>query len=95
MGRPRVSDEEDGFQIGRVAASVLNKQSRTVGRGLGEGLTTPHLKKLITKCYKVEVESSSEKLKKKNTNHQMLIKFQQNRSKQEAIHHVLISTNLG
>jgi hypothetical protein len=34
MARPQVADGGDGFQIWRVAANVLNKQSRT---NLGDG----------------------------------------------------------
>jgi hypothetical protein len=30
----------------RVAANVLNKQSRTADKGLGEGLIAPHRKRL-------------------------------------------------
>jgi hypothetical protein len=45
MARCQVADGGDGFQIWRVHANVLNKQSRTDDRGgppawgLGEGLT--------------------------------------------------------
>jgi hypothetical protein len=50
MARPRVADRGDGLQIWRVAANILNKQSRTADSGwssslvgLGGGLTTlPH-----------------------------------------------------
>jgi hypothetical protein len=59
MARPQVANGGDGLQAWRVAANILNKQSRTAGRGgpsawrLGVGLTTPHLKnKLATKCHK-------------------------------------------
>jgi hypothetical protein len=44
-------DGVDGLQIWRVAANILNKQSRTADKGgppswgLGVGLTTPHRKK--------------------------------------------------
>jgi hypothetical protein len=31
--RPQVADGRDGFQLWRVAANVLNKQSRTADRG--------------------------------------------------------------
>jgi hypothetical protein len=50
MGRPQVADGGDGFQIWRVAANILNKQSRTADKGwspslgFGVGLTT-HRKK--------------------------------------------------
>jgi hypothetical protein len=43
----------NGLQIWRVAANILNKQSRTADKGgppawgLGEVLTTPHRKELI------------------------------------------------
>jgi hypothetical protein len=44
MARPQVADGRDGLQIWRVAANILNKQSRTAQRGghpawvLGVGL---------------------------------------------------------
>jgi hypothetical protein len=46
----------------RVAANILNKQSRRAdkgwssslgGGGLGEGLTSPHLKRKKTVCYEI------------------------------------------
>jgi hypothetical protein len=46
MARPRVADRGDGLQIWKVAANILNKQSRTADSGwssslgLGGGLTT-------------------------------------------------------
>jgi hypothetical protein len=59
MARPQVADGGDGLQIWKVAANILNKQSRTADRGgppakrLGVGLTTPRLKnKLVTKIHK-------------------------------------------
>jgi hypothetical protein len=58
MARPQVADGEDGLQIWRVAANILNKQSRTADKGwyswgLGVGLTTPQRKnKCVTKCKK-------------------------------------------
>jgi hypothetical protein len=33
MARLRIADGEDGLQIWRAAASILNKQSRTVDKG--------------------------------------------------------------
>jgi hypothetical protein len=33
MARPRVTDRGDGLQIWRVAANILNKQSRTADSG--------------------------------------------------------------
>jgi len=33
MARPRVADGGGGFKIWRVAANMLNKQSRTAERG--------------------------------------------------------------
>jgi hypothetical protein len=49
----------NGFQIGRLAANILNKQPWTANRGgppawgLGVGLTTPHRKKnLLRKLLK-------------------------------------------
>jgi nitrous oxidase accessory protein NosD len=33
MARPRVADRGDGLQIWRVAANILNKQSRTADSG--------------------------------------------------------------
>jgi hypothetical protein len=53
MARPRVAAAGDGLQIWRVAAIILNKQSRTVDKGwspnlvLGEGLTTPHCYEML------------------------------------------------
>jgi hypothetical protein len=47
MARPRVVDRGDGLQIWRVAANILNKQSRTADSvwssslGVGRGLTAP------------------------------------------------------
>jgi hypothetical protein len=38
MARPQVADGEDGLQIWRVAANVLNKQSRTVDKGWSSNL---------------------------------------------------------
>jgi hypothetical protein len=42
MARPQVADGGNGLQIWRVAANILNKQSRTVDKGwsssLGVGL---------------------------------------------------------
>jgi hypothetical protein len=32
MARPQVADGEDGLQIWRVAANILNKQSRTADK---------------------------------------------------------------
>jgi hypothetical protein len=52
MARPQVADEEEGLQIWRVAANILNKQSRIADKGwpssleIGRGLTTPHHKKV-------------------------------------------------
>jgi hypothetical protein len=37
MARPQVADGGDGLQIWRVAANILNKQSRTVDKGVGRG----------------------------------------------------------
>jgi hypothetical protein len=51
MARPQVADGGDGLQIWKVAAKMLNKQSRTADKGwssslgVGRGATTPHLKK--------------------------------------------------
>jgi hypothetical protein len=53
MARPQVADGGEGLQIWRVASNILNKQSRTADKGwpsslgLGGGLTTPHLKKIV------------------------------------------------
>jgi hypothetical protein len=58
MTRPWVADEANGFQIWRVVANILNKQSRTADKRwssrwwLGDGLTIHYYKKqLVTKCY--------------------------------------------
>jgi hypothetical protein len=51
MARPQVADGGDGLQIWRVAANILNKQSRKADRGgppswgLGVEVTTHHLNK--------------------------------------------------
>ena len=53
MARTQVADRGDGLQIWRIAANMLNRQSRTVVRGgppawgLVERLTTPHCKEEI------------------------------------------------
>jgi hypothetical protein len=53
MARTQVAVGGDGLQIWRVAAIILNKQSRTAGMGwsssllVGHGVTTPH-RKLVT-----------------------------------------------
>jgi hypothetical protein len=50
MARPSFAVEGDGLQIWRVAANILNKQSRTAERGLssslglGWGTNTPDCK---------------------------------------------------
>jgi hypothetical protein len=50
MARPQFSHGEDGLQIWRVAANILNKHQRTADKewssslGVGRGLTTPHRK---------------------------------------------------
>jgi len=52
---------QDGLQMWRLAANILNKQSRTANKGdpsaweLGKGLITPHTKKInfsrnVTQC---------------------------------------------
>jgi hypothetical protein len=56
MARPQVADAGDGLHIFRVAANIVNKQSRTADRGwfsiLGVGPKTPHLRnKFFTKCH--------------------------------------------
>jgi hypothetical protein len=38
MARPRVADRGDGLQIQRVAANILNKQSRTADSGWSSSL---------------------------------------------------------
>ncbi|KAJ4429759.1 hypothetical protein ANN_21963 [Periplaneta americana] len=56
MARPQVAARGDGLQIWRVGANILNKQPWPADKGgfpawgLGEGLTTHHVKKqLVTK----------------------------------------------
>jgi hypothetical protein len=57
MARPQVAVGRDGLQIWRVAANILNKQSRTADRwrsysfGVGPGLTTPTIKNCT--CYEI------------------------------------------
>jgi hypothetical protein len=52
MACPQVADIGDVLQIWRVAANILNKQSRTADRGwpstlwAGRGANNPHTKKL-------------------------------------------------
>jgi hypothetical protein len=54
MTRPGVAGGGDGLQDWKVAANILNNQSRTDNKGLspacglGVGLTTPHSKKKIS-----------------------------------------------
>jgi hypothetical protein len=56
VARPRVADRGDGLQIWRVAANILNKQSRTADSGwssslwVGRGLHPPPAVKLNI-CY--------------------------------------------
>jgi hypothetical protein len=38
MARPQVADGGDGLQIWRVAANILNKQSRTAEKGWSSSL---------------------------------------------------------
>jgi hypothetical protein len=38
MAGPRVADKRDGLQIWRVAANILNKQSRTAESGWSSSL---------------------------------------------------------
>jgi hypothetical protein len=38
MARPQVADGGDGLQIRRVAANILNKQSRTADKGWSSSL---------------------------------------------------------
>jgi hypothetical protein len=54
MARPQVADGGESLQIWRVAANILNNQSRTADKGcppawgLGRGLTTLHRKERNT-----------------------------------------------
>jgi hypothetical protein len=59
MAHPQVAEGGDDLQIWRVAANILNKQSRTAYKGsssilgVGVGLTIPRRKnKLVTKIHK-------------------------------------------
>jgi hypothetical protein len=56
MVRDQVADGGDGLQIWRVAASILNKQSRTANKKWSSslGLTTHRTKKkkIAMKCHK-------------------------------------------
>jgi hypothetical protein len=51
MARPQVADGGDNLQIWKVAANILNKQSRTAGKGWSSSLgverevTTPRRRK--------------------------------------------------
>jgi hypothetical protein len=52
MARPQAVDGGDGLQIRKIAANILNKQSRTAAKGwssslrIVRGLTTPNRKKI-------------------------------------------------
>jgi hypothetical protein len=57
MVHPEVEDGGDSLHVWRVAANILNKQSRTAKKGMSSrlGLTTPYHKKKsslpkVTKC---------------------------------------------
>jgi hypothetical protein len=59
MVRPQVADGGDNLQIWKVAAKIVNKQSRTADNGwssslgVGREAITPHRKdKLVTKSHK-------------------------------------------
>jgi hypothetical protein len=58
MARPRVADGSDGLHIRRVAANILNEQSRRVDKGwssilgVGRGANhTPEKNQLVMKCH--------------------------------------------
>jgi len=57
MAHPRIADGGDNLQIWRVAANILNKQTRTADMGgppdwgLGEGEQLNVKKQLVTKCH--------------------------------------------
>jgi hypothetical protein len=56
MALAQVADGGDGLQIWRVAANILNKQSRTADRGwpsslgVGRGANNPHRKYILYLC---------------------------------------------
>jgi hypothetical protein len=58
IARLQVADGGEGFQIWRVAANILNKQSLKADReksfslGVGRGATTPPHRKVM--CYEME-----------------------------------------
>jgi hypothetical protein len=62
MAGPQVADGEDGRKIWRVAANILNKQSRRADRGwpssceVERGANDPQRKNLI--CYKMFYRAS-------------------------------------
>jgi hypothetical protein len=62
MAHPQVVDRGNGLQMWRVAANILNKQSRTADRGwpsssgFGGGLTTLHRQK--TMCCEIFTRSA-------------------------------------
>jgi hypothetical protein len=66
--RPPVADGGESLQIWRVAANILNKQSRTADKGwssslgVGVGLTTPHCTEVI--CYEMFQSARPKQLKK-------------------------------
>jgi hypothetical protein len=57
VARPRFMDGGHGLQIWRVAANILNKQSRTADKEWysslwgGRGAKNHHKNQLVTKCY--------------------------------------------
>jgi hypothetical protein len=64
MARPQVADGGDDLQIWRIAANILNKQSRRADRGwsssfgFGRGVTTPTITPLI--CYYIMPKASDQ-----------------------------------
>jgi hypothetical protein len=62
MARPQVADGEDGLQIWRVAANILNKQSRTADKGwyfcLLSGVVLRTLNRKKKACYESTQEAS-------------------------------------
>jgi len=65
MARLRIADGEDCFQIWRIAANILNKQSWTVDKGhfsslwVGRGANNSSLQKKVL-LYNVTQEGSCE-----------------------------------
>jgi hypothetical protein len=74
MGRPQVADGGNGLQIWRVAADILNKQSRTVDKewsstlGVEHGTNNSSQQKKITEDQKKWTDFFNERPKRRKMN---------------------------